>query len=198
MFWTFFNSELSPFINKENWKVNQWENTGAGFSTEFLNSLKKADEITNIMFKGGEMNLSFRLKPQLPDSKTISDKKATVIQYYLKIDGEVETYKMGSPYDKVYTWPNNKSTPGAALYITLNEFGTSEIKSYDGEWALFRLLNDASISRGEASSQIILNWNFSKTNLYDVTIGYILNAGSSRHPFSKNFFKSFKLPNTVN
>jgi hypothetical protein len=52
--------------------------------------------------------------------------------------------------------------------------------------------------RGDASSQIILNWNFSKPNLYDVTVGYVLNAGSSRHPFSKSFFKSFKLPNTVN
>lgn len=195
--WTFFNSELSSFIKKEDWKINQFENTGAGFSTEFINALKKADEITSIMYKGGNMNLTFRLKPQLPVSKTISDKKATVIQYYLKIDGVIETYKMGSPFETIYNWPNN-SSPGTALYITLNEYGTSEIKSHDGEWALFRLLNDASISRGDASSQIILNWNFSKPNLYDVTVGYILNAGSSKHPFSKNFFKSFKLPNTVN
>ena len=196
--WTFFNSELSSFIKKEDWKINQMENAGAGFSTDLINALKKADEITNIMYKGGDMNLSFRLKPQLPVSNTISGKKATVIQYSLKIDGVTESYKMGSPSEKVYNWPNNQSNPGTALYITLNEYGTSDIKSYEGEWALFRLLNDANISRGDASSQIILNWNFSKPNLYDVTVGYILNAGSSRHPFSKNFFKSFKLPNKVN
>ena len=196
--WTFFNSELSPFISKEDWKIKQWENTGASFSADFLDALKKAGEITNILYKSGEMSLSFRMKPQLPVSKTVSERKATVIQYYLKIDGVTETYKMGSPSEKIYTWPNNLSTPGAALYITLNEFGTSDIKSYEGEWALFRLLNDASMLRGDASSQIILNWNFSKPNLYDVTVGYVLNAGSSRHPFSKAFFKSFKLPNTVN
>ena len=105
---------------------------------------------------------------------------------------------MCSPSEKVYNWPNSQSNPGTALYITLNEYGTSDIKSYEGEWALFRLLNDASISRGDASSQINLSWNFSKPNLYDVTVSYILNAGSSKHPFSKNFFKSFKLPNKVN
>ncbi len=196
--WTFFNSELSAFIKKEDWKINQMENVGAGFSTDLINALKKADEITSIMYKGGDMNLSFRLKPQLPVSNTISGKKATVIQYSLKIDGVTESYKMGSPSEKVYNWPNNQSNPGAALYITLNEYGTSDIKSFEGEWALFKLLSDANISRGDASSQIILNWSFSKPNLYDVTVGYILNAGSSKHPFSKNFFKSFKLPNKVN
>ncbi len=163
-----------------------------------MNALKKADEITNTMFTGGAMNLTFRLKPQLPISKTISDRKVTVIQYYLKIDGEVDVYKMGSPSETTFNWPNNKNTPGSALYISLNEFGTSDIKSYSGEWSFFRLLNDATISRGNASSQLILNWNFSKPNLYDVNVSYILNAGSSRHPFSQNFFRSFKLPNTVN
>ncbi|HMN24229.1 MAG TPA: type VI secretion IcmF C-terminal domain-containing protein, partial [Ignavibacteriaceae bacterium] len=196
--WTFFNSELSSFIKKEDWKVNQFEGASASFSEDFMNALKKADEITNTMFTGGAMNLTFRLKPQLPISKTISDRKVTVIQYYLKIDGEVDVYKMGSPSETTFNWPNNKNTPGSALYISLNEFGTSDIKSYSGEWSFFRLLNDATISRGNASSQLILNWNFSKPNLYDVNVSYILNAGSSRHPFSQNFFRSFKLPNTVN
>ena len=132
MLWTFFNSELSSFIKKEDWKINQFENTGAGFSTEFINALKKADEITSIMYKGGDMNLTFRMKPQLPVSKAISEKKATVIQYYLKIDGVIETYKMGSPFETVYNWPNNQSNPGTALYITLNEYGTSDIKSFEG------------------------------------------------------------------
>ena len=198
IFWTFYSSELSPFIKKDNWKVNPWENEGLGLSRDFINVLKKADEIGSIMFKGGSMNLSFRLKPQLPVSKTVSGKKATVIQYYLKIDALTETYKMGAPYETAYTWPNSQGTPGADLYITLSEFGTSDSKSFTGEWGFFRLLNEASIFRGESSSQIILNWNFSKPNLYDATVGYVLNAGSSRHPFSQGFFSSFKLPNTIN
>lgn len=196
--WNFYNSELSTFISRGSWKINQWENAGISLSREFLNALKKADEISTILYKGGNLNLSFRLKPQLPVAKTIAGKKATVVQYYFKIDDVVETYKMGAPFETVYSWPGNTGSRAATLYITLNEFGTSNIKSYNGDWAFFRLLNDASILRGESSSQIILNWNFTKPSLYDVTVGYILNAGSSRHPFSQNFFKSFKLPSTIN
>lgn len=195
--WTFYNSELSSFIKKDDWKVNQQDGSGPNFSPELINALKKADEITSILYKGGSLNLSFKLKPQLPVSKTVADRKATVIQYYLNIDGVVDAYKMGAPYETVFSWPP-KSTSGTTFYITLNEFGTSDKKSYNGDWAFFRLLNDASISKGEGSSQIILNWNFAKQNLYDVTVGYILNAGSSKHPFSQNFFKSFKLPNSLN
>lgn len=197
VFWTFYNSELSSFIKKDDWKVNQQEGTGASFSVDLINALKKADEITSMLYKGGELNLTFKLKPQLPDSKTISDRKATVIQYYLKIDGVIDNYKMGAPYETVFNWPD-KSSSGSSFYLMINEFGTSDIKSYSGDWSFFRLLNDATISRGNSASQLILSWNFAKPNLYDVTASYILNAGSSKHPFSQNFFKSFKLPNSLN
>jgi type VI protein secretion system component VasK len=73
----------------------------------------------------------------------------------------------------------------------------TDSKNYNGEWAFFKLLNDASISRGESSSQYNLNWFFAKSN-YDVTISYLLNAGSSRNPFSKNYFSSFNLPGKIN
>ncbi|HQJ46105.1 MAG TPA: ImcF-related family protein, partial [Ignavibacteriaceae bacterium] len=195
--WTFYNSELSSFIKKDDWKVSQQEGAGPGFSQALLDALKKADEITSMLYKGGDLNLSFKLKPQLPVAKTISDRKATVIQYYLKINGVVDNYKMGAAYETVFNWPD-KSSSGSSLYITLNEFGTSDIKSYNGDWSFFRLLNDASISRGNSASQLILTWNFAKPNLYDVNVSYILNAGSSKHPFSSNFFKSFKLPNSLN
>jgi type VI secretion system protein ImpL len=195
--WTFYNAELSSFIKKDDWKVNQQDGSGPNLSSELINALKKADEITSVLYKGGALNLSFKLKPQLPVSKAISERKATVIQYYLNIDGVIDAYKMGAPYETVFNWPNN-STSGTALYITLNEFGTSDKISYNGDWSFFRLLNDASISRGVASSQLILNWNFAKQNMYDVSVSYVLNAGSSRHPFSQNFFKSFKLPNSLN
>ncbi|RPI66451.1 MAG: hypothetical protein EHM47_16615 [Ignavibacteriales bacterium] len=196
--WTFFNSELSPFIKKETWKISSWENEGLSISRDFINSMKKADEISSIMFRDGKMDLTFRLKPLFPpESKTVSGKKATVVQYYLKINDIAETYGMGSPTETSYSWPNNQ-VQGANLYITLDEFGASDPISYFGEWAFFRLLNRANILRGESSSQVILKWNFAKPNLYDATIGYTLNAKSSRHPFSQNFFKAFKMPDTIN
>ena len=196
--WSFFNEELSAFINKDRWKENQWEGRGLNFSNELLNALKKSDEISKVMFKGGNFGFPFRLKPELPISKTIGGKKATIIQVNLQIDGVEEIYKMGSAFWSDYTWPGSRGTPGARLNVTLNEYGTSETKTFDGEWAFFRLLATASSSRAESSSQFVYNWTFFSENLYDVTVIYTLGATSSSNPFSANFFKSFRLPDRIN
>jgi type VI secretion system protein ImpL len=196
--WSFFNSELSPFINKDSWSMNQWENIGLGVSKEFLVSLKKADEITNVLFKNDVLNVSFRLKPQLPDSKPVHGQKPIVEQVYLYLDGVENYYKMGAPFWIDYNWPGNKGTPGARMNISVRDFGTSDTKSFDGDWALFRLLQDATVSHGGSSSQYIFNWFFKKENTYDVAVSYILNAGSSRNPFSAGFFKSFSIPGRIN
>ena len=194
--WTFFNNELSAFINKERWKTSEWENEGLNVSNELINALKKADDISTTLFKTGDLNVAFKLKPQLPESKSINGLKPIVEQVNLYIDGVEEPYRMGSPFWKDYYWPGAKGTPGARLNISIRSYGT-DTKTFNGEWAFFKLLNDASIARGESSSQYNLNWFFSKNN-YDVTVSYLLNAGSSRNPFSKNFFSSFTLPNKIN
>jgi len=196
--WSFFDLELSSFVKKENLKPVQTSDGVLSFSKDFIDALKKANEISDIFYKGGNLNFSFRLKPQQPEVKEVAGKKTAVIQYYLKIDGVEEFYKMGSSYETFYSWPGAKNAPGAILYVTLDKFGNSEIKSFDGEWALFKLLNVAVKTSGSTSSQLLLYWNFSKQNQYDVDVKYIMNVGSSKHPFSKNFFNSFRLPDTIN
>ncbi len=194
--WSFFDAELSPFINKERWNTNEWENEGLHVSRQFLLSLKKADQITNILFKNGVLNVSFRLKPQLPTSKSINGQKPIVEQVYLYLDGVENYYKMGAPFWSDYNWPGTKGTPGARMNISVRDYGTSDTKSFDGDWALFRLLQDANASQS-GSSQYVFNWSFKKENNYNVSVSYILNAGSSRNPFSASFFKSFDIPSKI-
>jgi type VI secretion system protein ImpL len=195
--WSFYNDELAAFINKDRWKENQWEGQGLNFSNDLLNVLKKSDEISKVMFKGGDIGVSFRLRPELPISKAVDGKKTTVIQVNLSIDGVEEAYKMGSAFWTEYTWPGSRGTPGARLNVTLSDYGKSESKTFDGEWAFFRLLANASSSRAESSSQFVFNWTFFNQNFYDVTVIYTLSATSSRNPFSNNFFKSFILPDRI-
>ncbi|HEY6906474.1 MAG TPA: type VI secretion system membrane subunit TssM [Ignavibacteriaceae bacterium] len=196
--WSFYNDELGDFINKDRWKINQWENQGLAVSDGFITALKKADDITSTLFKNGDLGINYRLKPQLPESKTIGSAKPLVEQVYLYLDGTEDYYKMGSPFWSDFTWPGTKGTPGAKMNISLRNLGTSETKSYDGEWALFRLLNQATISRGESSSQYNFNWFFQKTGSYNVTVSYQLNTGSSKNPFARDFFNTFRLPDKLN
>jgi type VI secretion system protein ImpL len=196
--WSFFNTELSTFINQERWKVNQWENEGMNVSNDLMSCLKRADDISATLFKNGELSVNFRLKPQLPESKLINNQKPIVEQIYLSIDNFDNYYKMGAAFWTDYSWPGSRGTPGARMNITIRGYGNSDTKSFDGEWALFRLLQDASVSTGETASQYVFNWIFKKENNYDIIVSYLLNAGSSRNPFSPGFFKSFSLPSKIN
>ncbi|RPI65620.1 MAG: hypothetical protein EHM47_18550 [Ignavibacteriales bacterium] len=158
--------------------------------------LKRADDISSTLFKTGDLNVSCKLKPRLPESKIVNGQKPIVEQVNLYVDGIDEPYRMGAAFWKDYSWPGGRGTPGARLSVAMRGLGT-DTKTYNGDWAFFKLVSDASISRGESSSQYNLNWFFTKNN-YDVTVSYILNAGSSRNPFSKDFFSSFNLPDKIN
>jgi type VI secretion system protein ImpL len=196
--WSFFNEELSAFINKDRWKANQWENIGITFSNEFINAIRRADDISSTLFKGGDMNIAFRLKPQLPESKAVRGQKPIVEQIYLNINGFEDYYKMGSPFWTDYTWPGGKGTPVARLNISIRNYGTSETKAFDGEWALFKLLQDATSVSGGSASQFNFNWFFKKENVYDITVTYQLSAGSSKNPFASGFFKALNIPGSIN
>jgi len=196
--WSFYNDELGAFIRKDSWNVNQWGNAGLSVSDIFLRALKKADDITSTLFKNGDLGINFRLKPQLPDSKTVGNSKPIVEQVYLYLDGIENYYKMGSPFWTDFVWPGNKGTPGARMNISIRNVGTSDTRSYDGDWALFHLLNQASISPGDSPSQYTFNWFFRKSNSYDVTVSYQLSSGSSKNPFTPEFFSSFHLPDKIN
>jgi type VI secretion system protein ImpL len=196
--WSFFNKELNGFIDKERWKVIQWNRQGIAVSGEFLSVLKKFDDISSTFFKNGDLSVPFKLKPQLPESRTVQGRMPVVEQTYISVDGVENYYKMGTQFWSDYVWPGSKGTPGAKMYISIRNYGSSDSKSYDGDWALFKLLNEASITRGESSSQYICSWRFQRDNTYDVVVSYKLNAGSSKNPFSGNLFKSINLPSRIN
>ncbi|HVO74581.1 MAG TPA: type VI secretion system membrane subunit TssM, partial [Ignavibacteriaceae bacterium] len=196
--WAFFNKELSAFIDKDRWKVIEWNKQGINVSNEFLAALKKCDDISSTFFKNGDLNVSFKLKPLLPESKTVQGQKPVVEQVYLSIDGIENYYKMGAQFWTDYTWPGSKGTPGAKMYLSIRNFGSSDPKSYEGDWALFKLLSDATITRGESSSLYTCSWRFQRENRYNIIVSYQLNAVSSKNPFAGSLFKSINLPSRIN
>ncbi|MCK5699995.1 MAG: hypothetical protein KAI29_02545, partial [Cyclobacteriaceae bacterium] len=114
--WSFFDEELSAFIDKDRWEVNHWETIGINISEKFLNALIKADEIGKVLFKGDDLSVSFRLKPQLPQSRLTGNKKPFVEKVYLNFHGYEETYEMGTRiWSDEYNWPGNSSAPEASL-----------------------------------------------------------------------------------
>ncbi len=188
---------MSPFLNKDTWSTNRWQNQGINFSGDFISSLKKAEQISSTLFRNGDIKYSFKLKPQLPESNNVLGQKPIVEQVYLFLDGVENYYKMGVPFWADYSWPGSKGVSGARLNVSIHGYGTSDTKTYDGDWALFKLFDDATVSRGGSSSQYIFNWLFKKEGVYNIIVSYIVNTNSSKNPFASNFFSSFNLPNRI-
>jgi type VI secretion system protein ImpL len=178
--------------------VIQWNRQGISVSNEFISSLKKFDAITSTFFKNGNLNAAFKLKPQLPESRTVRGQKPVIEQVYISIDGVENYYKMGAQFWTDFEWPGSKGVPGTKIYMTIRNYGNSDPKSFEGDWALFRLLNEASVVKGNTPSEYTCSWHLFKENLYDVIVSYKLNAGSSKNPFSGNSFSSINLPSRIN
>ena len=195
IFWTFFNDELDNFMNRDPWRAKKWEDMGIDISTEMVNTLSKIDDIGNTMFKSGALNLSFEMKPMLPVSQDIGSIKPIVEQVYININGVEEKYYMGSPYWFDVNWPLKQGRAGADLTISLTGVGFAE-KKYEGEWGLFRLLDEANIER-KSSRLFQLSWNFKKDGRYDVRVSYELRASSTKNPFKQRYLSSIDLPKKI-
>ena len=195
--WTFFNNELSDFINKDPWRTNKWEDIGIGLSKEMINSLNFANDIGKTMFKSGVLNLSFQMKPLQPVSQIFHGEKPIVEQIYLYINGFEDKYYCGAPYWIDFDWPIKHGRAGAELNISIRGLGSAEEKNIDGEWALFRLLDLANIER-KSSRLYQISWKFTKKVSYNIRVSYELRASSTKNPFRHEYLKSFYLPKTIN
>ena len=194
---TFMEDALYDFVNENPWRTKKWEGRGISLSREMINALSLSDDIGNTMFNGGVLNLSFQMKPMRPISQLKNGTKPIVEQIYLYINGYEDKYHMGSPYWKDIEWPIKQGRAGANLNISIRGIGSADEKSFDGEWALFRLLDLANIER-KSSRLYQTSWDFKKGNLYDVRVAYELRASSTKNPFKQGYLKPFILPKNIN
>lgn len=194
--WNFYKEEMKDFINEEPWRIGKWEGAGIAVSNDMINFLTKADDIGESMFGNGVLNLSFQMKPVLPVSQTINNKKPIVEQVYIYINGIESNYQMGSPFYTDYSWPMSRGAAGAKLSAKITGIGTADELNFDGEWALFRLLDKAVIEK-KSSREFQLIWNFKREKLFDINIIYELRAAGTKNPFQRKYLTGLSLPTKI-
>jgi type VI secretion system protein ImpL len=101
----------------------------------------------------------------------------------LDIDGQTIEYRHGAPRAQNIVWPG--PSPGQASVLFEESGGSGPNRSYQGPWALFRMLDEASI---QPQSDV----------RYLVTLaaggrsaGVMLEATSVRNPFAHNELRGF-------
>jgi type VI secretion system protein ImpL len=142
LLWGFYAETLRSEIQRagDGFKFARQLGGQSGFRGDLLAFLKKAQEITTVLFPAAAS------EPSVPFSVRIRP-TPNVASVIFEVDGQRFDYFNGPEEWRRMTWPAQGKAPGAMLRVRAAN-GREETLQQDGEWGLFRLL-DAGKLKGE-------------------------------------------------
>ncbi len=160
------------------------------FSPSFLEFMGRISAVRQALFLPGspDMNLTFDLTP---------DSTPGVTESLLEVDGQRLRYRNEPPAPSPLTWPSKAGAAQAKLSISIE--GTGErpsIQGSEGEWALFRLLAQASVT-AQSQTTYTVTWSLPGSDGRKRDVRYKLQARSFKNPFAANFFRGIVCPERV-
>lgn len=186
----FVAEELQPFLGRDG-EPRRYEGQSIAISSTAKGSIAAADRITGGLFNGGVMRLDLEIQPEL----VTSEGGPAPGGVYLRIHGAEDTYRMGSyrPWTTV-NWPGG---PGASLMLSTQQ-GNVTVAQFEGDWALFRLLQQAQIQR-RSGSEYELSWSQDYAGQGRVYIKYNLRARTAPELYSDpRAFFNLSVPESLN
>jgi type VI secretion system protein ImpL len=174
---TFVEGALAPFLASDGRSVRTWQGRGIGLSSTTQNALAQGRRIGEGLFTGRQMRVEFEMQADVP---TREGEAPPPDQVYVRVHGTQDSYRMGSYRPWVtFAWPG---TPGATVGVSTRQ-GDLSPRQYDGDWAVFRLLQDAEVRRA-GPTQLTARWVFRQPGQYALTVRYDLRSRSATGPFA--------------
>ncbi|MCP5008373.1 MAG: type VI secretion system membrane subunit TssM, partial [Aestuariibacter sp.] len=181
----FFQQYLAANVDRSQpkWLWVQQDDSEACVSENSLRQFKRAQNIKNSFFGLGSQtpSLGFSLKP--------ISMSPEVTHLNLTIDGQQLSYAHGPVITTPMTWPGPANTGQVSLQLLPRLAGRISSLSFESPWALFRLFDQATISRGARSEQFLLDFSIGKRN-----VRFDLRASSAINPFKLNDLNYFRCP----
>ena len=180
----FFNENLTKFVDTRArpWAWKKVNDADLGISPAVLQQFQYAAEIRDAFFAGGTQPMvEFQLTPEAldPAAKSI----------VLEIDGQKLGYAHvdGQPRPTAITWPGEVGIASVTLQPPAP--GSESDFRRDGPWALFRLLDAASIRKTNVSdrSRVIFNIG-GRIAIFE------MQSGSVKNPFGLAALSKFSCP----
>ena len=179
---SFFNKYLTASVEKggKNWRWNTRGEGGAGISYAGIKQFQRADNIKNIFFRMGKQSprVSFKLKP--------ISMSPSIVQFVLDVDGQVLTYAHGPVRPVAMKWPGPNDSGQVRIQLLPPLQGYSGL-SKDGPWALFRVFDEALITRTSNPTVFIMTFTIQGREAK-----FELQANSAVNPFQLTDLQSFK------
>jgi type VI secretion system protein ImpL len=182
----FFTKYLAASVEKgtKNWTWNTRGAADPAISVDALAQFQLADTIKNIFFRMGKQSpaVSFKLKP-ISMSTEIST-------FVLDVDGQRLTYDHGPVRPVSMKWPGPNNAGQVSIEMLPPTHGSSGLSKV-GPWALFRVFDEAQISRTSDPTMFIMTFNIEGREAK-----FELRADSAINPFQLSDLAAFRcLPN---
>lgn len=178
---SFFNTYIAPSVDtsKSPWRFEK----NIGVSKSALEMFEKAAKIREVFFDGNSKTprIEFGLKPLKLDQ--------TVSSFMLEIDGQSMIYRHGPPKVKSIVWPGDVAQNKTRIVFTPPYGGRTINASYEGEWSLYRMLDDLQAKRAQTEKDLQLQFSLQGNN---ATVELL--PKSIRHPFWNASIESFSCP----
>ncbi|WP_064609335.1 type VI secretion system membrane subunit TssM [Photobacterium sp. J15] len=183
----FVDELLKPFVYWDNGvlKLNHVDGLTLPISPELRSQLHKARKLSRAFFgpTGQELALKLELKA--------SSMSTSVTEFQIREAETVFGYRHGPRVWKDISWP----TTSVEGYLSTNFYqGKNRVamRSYSGQWALFRMLFDGESSATAARLVRKLNYKVSGNN---IVVDYTLR--DSNQTLDKSLFTAFSLPGEI-
>jgi len=180
----FFDEYLAGHVDTSR---SPWRLTGdVTISRGSLRALENAQRIREAFFSPGsrQPKVSFDLQPDHLDQD--------IARLMLEVDSQTLTYSHGPARTFTFNWPEESGARRARIAMTpVDRSGSTPQQSYNGPWAVFRLLQDAGgMNGGGREQKLEISLNGHSATL-DMT------TDSVRHPFNSAMLEDFRLPSSL-
>lgn len=180
---TFYKQNLQPFVDNN---LGDGSEVNTLIRSDVLKKLALADKIRRTYFtQQDRIGIQFAIQPI-----TLSGNKRRSV---LNIDGQLVDYRQSSNHIVKLIWPNSmRTTVESKLTLIGSEIRPiSKSITYDGAWALLRMINAGQLAN-------ITNTSFDIR--YTIDGGYAVYRiyfDESDNPFEGRLFSNFALPETL-
>ncbi|WP_020408565.1 type VI secretion system membrane subunit TssM [Hahella ganghwensis] len=180
---SFVKANIRPFVDSR-LRPKAVDGRTMGISNSSLNQIRQAAALRQVFFgdSGGDPSITFQVKPHRLDN--------TVRRFDLEVGTQRLRYTHGPQLRKTMQWPTYDKPGARIVFEDLNE--TLHQTAYDGDWGLFRLLEDSTVEGGGSARlyQVGVEVERRKAQLE-------LLASSTLNPFSAGWIKQYRCPESL-
>jgi len=183
----FFQDHLKPFVDtsKSQWRQVTMDSHSVVLAPSTLRQFQRAEKIRKMFFSSGGStpSVKFGIKPVDLDER--------IDTFRLNIEGQTAEYRHGPTITQRFQWPSPQETSGVRL--TLRTLKGREMNiSWEGPWALFRMLDDAVVENAGTAERFIVTFH-----VEGFSAKFELMAYSVYNPFGRESLQRFRCPESL-